>query len=90
VLAKVGGGALLVLFMLLLEATSSLLLKMDPWSYVVMAAAVATSLGIGHAPGPLERTSLAMESAARHPGLFLTIASLNVSRQQALPVLIRT
>src|SRR5437588_4240705 len=66
------------------------LLKMDLWSYFVMAVVVAVSIAIGHWLGPRdaeERTTLAIESAARHPGLSMTIAALNFSPQKALPVL---
>ena len=56
-----------------------------------MAVVVAVSAAIGHWLGPRDaeqRTTLALESAARHPGLAMTIAALNFSPQTALPVLI--
>jgi BASS family bile acid:Na+ symporter len=90
-LAKIGGVALLVLGLFVVAMTYRLLLKMDPWSYFVMAIVIAVSIAIGHwlAPGDAEeRATLAMESVSRHPGLAMTIAVLNFSPQQALPVLI--
>jgi bile acid:Na+ symporter, BASS family len=81
-LAKVGGVALLILILLVVAMTYGLLLKMDLWSYMVMAIVVAVSIAIGHWLGPRdpeERTTLAMESASRHPGLAMTIAALNFS-----------
>jgi BASS family bile acid:Na+ symporter len=90
-LAKVSGVMLLILALLIVAMTYDLLMKMDLWSYFVMAVVVAVSVAIGHWFGPPDaeqRTSLAMESAARHPGLAMTIAALNFSRQEALPVLI--
>lgn len=90
-LARGAGIALLVLGLVVLAMVYRLLLKMEPWSYFVMAAVVIVSLAIGHWLGPHdahERTTLAMECAARHPGLAMTIATLNFNPQQALPVLI--
>ncbi len=90
-LAKVGGVVLLILVLFVVAMTYDLLLKMDRWSYFVMAVVVAVSAAIGHWLGPRdaeERTTLAIESAARHPGLAMTIAALNFSPQTALPVLI--
>ena len=66
-------------------------MKMDLWSYFVMAVVVAVSIAIGHWLGPRdaeERTTLTIESAARHPGLAMTIATLHFNPQKALPVLI--
>ena len=67
------------------------LLQMDLRSYSAMAAMVIIALGIGHflAPHqPEERTTLALESAARHPGLAFIIAALNFPLEKALPVFI--
>jgi BASS family bile acid:Na+ symporter len=91
VLAKVASAALMVLVLVVVAGTYGLLLKLDAWSYLVMAAVVIASLAIGHVLGPRdahERTTLAMECAARHPGLAMSIAALNFSPQQALPVLV--
>lgn len=90
-LAKVGGVALLIFVLFVLVMTFGLLIKMDPWSYLVMALVVSVSIAIGHWLGPHdaeERTTLAMESASRHPGLAMTIAALNFNPQKALPVLV--
>lgn len=90
-LAKVGGVALLIFVLFVLVMTSGLLMKMDLWSYLVMAVVVTASLAIGHWLGPRdeeERTTLAMESTSRHPGLAMTIAALNFNPQKALPVLV--
>jgi BASS family bile acid:Na+ symporter len=90
-LAKVGGVMLLILALFVLAINFGFLLKMDPWSYLAMVLVVATSVAIGHGLGPREpeeRTTLAMESASRHPGLAMTIAALNFSPQKALPVLV--
>jgi BASS family bile acid:Na+ symporter len=67
------------------------LLQMDLRSYLAMALMIIIALGIGHfmAPRqPEERTTLALESAARHPGLAFVIASLNFPLEKALPVFI--
>jgi bile acid:Na+ symporter, BASS family len=90
-LAKVGGVVLLILVLFVVAMTYGLLIKMDLWSYLVMAAVVTVSMAVGHCLGPRdaeEQTTLAMESAARHPGLAMTIAALNFSPQKALPVLV--
>src|SRR5258707_1046773 len=65
--------------------------EMGFWSFFFIAVFVARFLFIGHWLGPRdaeERTTLTIESAARHPGLAKTIAALNFSPQKALPVLI--
>lgn len=90
-LSKTGSIVLLLFVLVVVVMTYGVLLRMDPWSYLVMAIVVIVSLAIGHVLGPgdeKERTTLAMESAARHPGLAMTIATLNFSPQQALPVLV--
>ena len=64
---------------------------MDFRSYIAMELIVIVALGIGNflaPPQPEERTTLALESAARHPGLAFLIASLNFPLEKALPVLI--
>jgi BASS family bile acid:Na+ symporter len=90
-LGKVAGIVLLVLGLFVVTMAYGTLLKMGLWSYLVMAVVVAAAISIGHWLGPQdteERTTLAMESAARHPGLAMTIAALNFSPEKALPVLI--
>jgi bile acid:Na+ symporter, BASS family len=90
-LAKVSKLALLVLVIAVVAMTFRMLLHMGVWSYCVMAIVVAAALAIGQLLGPhdpADRTTLAMESAARHPGLALTIATVSFSPEQALPVLV--
>ena len=90
-LAKVSGVALLILVLFVVAMTYGLLMKMDLRSYLVMAGVVAVSIAIGHWLGPRdpeEQTTLAIESAARHPGLAMTIAALNFNPQKTLPVLV--
>ena len=80
-----------ILGLFVVAVTSGLLMKMDLWSYFVMAVVIAVSIAIGNWLGPRdaeERTTLAIESAARHPGLAMTIAALHFNPQKALPVLI--
>jgi len=55
-----------------------------------MATIVIVSIAIGHHLAPRdaeEQTTLAMESAAHHPGLAMRIAALNFEPRKALPVL---
>ena len=90
-LDKAGGIGLLVVNLFALVAFLPALLKMDPWSYLVMVAVSAVALAIGHGFGPRdpqERTILAVESGVRHPVLALTIAASNFTPQKALPVLV--
>jgi BASS family bile acid:Na+ symporter len=90
-LDKVGGIGLLTVILFALVALFPALLKMDPWSYVVMVVVCAVALAIGHVLGPRDprdRTILAVESGVRHPVLALTIAASNLTPQKALPVLV--
>ena len=90
-LARAGGIALNVSVLLVVTLTYRLLLRIDPWSYFVMAAVVVVSLAIGHCLGPREtgeRTALTLEGANRHPGLAMTIATLKFSPLQTMQVLI--
>jgi len=90
-LGKIAEIGLYVMVILVLIKTSSLLLKMDVWSYVVMTIFIIVNFGLGHVLGPRdaqERTTLAMESGARNFGLALNIGVLNFSSERALPVLI--
>jgi BASS family bile acid:Na+ symporter len=90
-LGKIAEIGLYVMVILILIKTSSLLLKMDAWSYVVMTIFIIVNFGLGHVLGPCdpqERTTLAMESGARNFGLAMTIGVLNFSAERALPVLI--
>ena len=76
-LGKIAEVLLYVLLVPVLIATSGLLLKMDLWSYLVIAVFIIVNLGMGLLLGPRdpkERTTLAMESGARNFGLAVTIA----------------
>jgi BASS family bile acid:Na+ symporter len=91
VLGKVAQIVVYVLALPILVMTSGLLLKMNLWSYVVIAVFIIANLAIGHVLGPRDaqgRTTLAMVSGARNFGLAVTIGVLNFSREQALPVFI--
>jgi BASS family bile acid:Na+ symporter len=90
-LDKAGAIGLLVVVLFALVALFPALLKMDPWSYLVMVAVCAVALAIGHALGPddpRDRTILAVESGVRHPVLAITIAASNFTPPKALPVLV--
>lgn len=90
VLARVAEAVLRVLFLLVVVMIARLLLKMDLWSYLVMAVVVGVAVAIGHWLGPddpEDKTTLAMECASRHAGLAMTIAALNTKAPQMLAVL---
>ena len=90
-LGKVAQIAVYVLALPILVKTSGLLLKMDLWSYVVMAIFIIANLAIGHVLGPRDaqgRTTLAMECGARNFGLAVMIGVLNFNQEKALPVFI--
>ena len=90
-LEKAGLIGLLIVVLFALVALFPALLKMDLWSYLVMAVVCAVALAIGHGLGPRdprERTILAVESGVRHPVLALTIAASNFTPEKALPVLV--
>jgi BASS family bile acid:Na+ symporter len=90
-LDKAGGIGLLVVVVFAAAAFVPWLLKMDSRSYLVMVVVSAAALAIGHFLGPNdphERTSLAVESAVRHPVLSITIAVSSFTRELALPVLV--
>ena len=90
-LDKAGGIGLLVVALFALVALFPALLKMDPWSYLVMVVVCAAALAIGHSFGPKDsrdRTILAVESGVRHPVLAITIAASNFTPQKALPVVV--
>lgn len=90
-LDKAGGIGLLIVILFALVALFPALLKMDPWSYLVMVVVCAVALAIGHFLGPddpRDRTVLAVESGVRHPVLAITIAASNFTPQKALPVLV--
>lgn len=89
--AKAGAIGVLVVLVVVLAALYPALLSLDGWSYLVIATVAATALAIGHLLGPQdprEKTILAVECAARHPALALTIAAANFTLEKALPVLL--
>jgi bile acid:Na+ symporter, BASS family len=90
-LDKAGAIGLLVVVLFAVVALYPALLKMDPWSYLVMVAVCVVALAIGHVLGPRDprdRTILAVESGVRHPVLAITIAASNFTPQKAVPVLV--
>jgi len=91
ILGKAGTVGLAVVVLFALAALYPALLKMDAWSYLVIAAVSMAGLAIGHLSGsqdPQEKTILAVECGVRHPALALTIAVASFGRSEALPVLI--
>ncbi|MBI5545261.1 MAG: bile acid:sodium symporter [Deltaproteobacteria bacterium] len=89
--AVIGGSALLVAIVILLAATWRLLLAMDLRSYLAMGVMLLAALAVGELLGggsPTQRAALALESAARNPGLALLIATLNFDRRRSLAVLL--
>jgi BASS family bile acid:Na+ symporter len=90
-LGMLGTIGLAVVVLALLTALFPALLRMDGWSYVVIAAVSVAALAIGHWLGPkngAEKTILAVECAVRHPGLAVAIGTTNFTAAQALPVLL--
>ena len=90
-LEKAGTAGLRVVVLFALAALYPTLLKMDPWSYLVIVVVSAAALAIGHWLGPRdphERITLAVESGVRHPVLAIAIASANFTPEKALPVLV--
>lgn len=87
----VGTVGLAIVVLALLSALFPVLLRMDAWSYVVIACVGVAALAIGHWLGPsndTEKTILAVECAVRHPGLAVSIGTTNFTAAQALPVLL--
>jgi BASS family bile acid:Na+ symporter len=90
-LGLVGTAGLAVVVLALSTALFPALLRMDAWSYVVIASVSVAALAIGHGLGPqsdAQKTILAVECAVRHPGLAVAIGTINFTAQQALPVLL--
>ena len=90
-LALIGTIGLGIVVLVALVAFFPMLLKMDPWSYLVIAVVGAAGLAIGHFAGPAdarEKTILAVECGVRHPALALTIGVANYSLARTLPVLV--
>lgn len=91
ILARVGMSILLVVVLFAMAAIYPALLKMDVWSYVVIAVVSGVALSLGHWLGPdepTEKTGLAVECGVRHPALALAIGAANFNRERALLVLV--
>ena len=91
VFAKIGMAGLIVVVLFAIAALYPTLLKMDPWSYVVITVVSVAALAVGHLLGPQdpeEKTTLAVECGVRHPALAIAIGVANFSREKALPVLV--
>jgi BASS family bile acid:Na+ symporter len=91
IIGKLGTIGILVVAVAALAALYPTLLKMDAWSYFVIALVSVAGLMVGHFFGPAnasEKTVLAVECGVRHPVLAITIAASNYSPQQALPVMV--
>ncbi len=90
IIGKLGTIGILVVAVAALAALYPTLLKMDAWSYFVIASVSLAGLAVGHFFGPAdasEKTILAVECGVRHPVLAITIAASNYSPQQAFPVM---
>jgi len=88
---RVGLAGVIAVLPLVLLAFYPSLVKMDLWSYVVIAAVSVAGLTIGHVsgpPSPGEKTALAIECGVRHPSLALTIGAANFGAEKALPALV--
>jgi BASS family bile acid:Na+ symporter len=91
VLGRAGSVGLIVVVLSALVAFYAALLRMDLWSYAVIAAVSVAALAIGHVlgpPDPHEKTALAVECAVRHPVLAIAIGAANFGPQRTLPVLV--
>jgi bile acid:Na+ symporter, BASS family len=90
IVSRAGSIGLLIALLVVLVVLGPTLIRMGPWSYLVIAAVCIAALLIGHLLGPddpHERTSLAVDTAARHPGLAFSIAAMNFTPAKALPVM---
>jgi len=90
ILSRLGMTGVVVVVLFVLVAFFPALLKMEPWSYLVIALTGAATLAVGHLLGPSdprEKTSLAIECGVRHPALAITIAAENFGLEKTLPVL---
>lgn len=89
-LAKIGNAATAIVLLLLIWVFWPVLLNMDRWSYLVIAAVSVVALAIGHLAGPAdphEKTALAVECASRHPVLAMAIGGANFGVERTLPIL---
>lgn len=90
IVSRVGSIGLIIAVLVVLVVLGPTLIHMDPWSYLTIASVSIAALLIGHLLGPsdpYERTSLAIETGVRHPGLAFTIAAMNFTPERALPVM---
>jgi predicted Na+-dependent transporter len=82
---------ILYLIVVMFQLMFRRLLDMDLQSYIAMVLMVSVALTIGHFMAPdnqEEQMTLALESAARHPGFALLITSVNYSFDKASAILI--
>jgi BASS family bile acid:Na+ symporter len=90
-LSIAAGAMLLAAATAILIGTGRFLLLLNLRSYLAMVVMLLAALAVGEvfAGGARpQRMALALETAARNPGLALLIASLNFNARAALPVLI--
>ncbi|HEX2999274.1 MAG TPA: bile acid:sodium symporter [Armatimonadota bacterium] len=90
-LVMTAGAVLGVIIVLILVRTISFLAQLDVRAYAAIILMIVLALALGHwlaPPHPEDRIILALETAARHPGLALLIASLNFPGENALAVVI--
>ena len=90
ILTRVGTIGLLITIIVVLAVLVSTILKMDAWSYLVIATVCVTAVLIGHLLGPVdpsEKTVLAVECGTRHPVLAFAIVTMNFTAARALPVM---
>jgi BASS family bile acid:Na+ symporter len=85
------GIVFIVIAVAVLALNSGKLLDTSARSFAAMALSVAAALVIGHVlapPSPAERLTMAMISAARHPGAVLLVAAASFPKADALLVLV--
>ena len=90
-LDKAGTAGVVIVLLVAMAAWVPRFLDMTLYSYLVMAVVSGTALAIGHVLGPAnayQRTTLAVESCVRHPGLALTIAGANFTPEKAVPIIV--
>jgi bile acid:Na+ symporter, BASS family len=91
IVGKAGTMGIVIVVLVALAKFYPALLRMDAWSYLVIALVSVAALAIGHFAGsddPHERTALAIECGVRHPTLAITIAAANFGSEWAMPVLV--
>jgi BASS family bile acid:Na+ symporter len=90
-LTRMGGVVLLAVLGLVVARSFQAVIAFGPRSYLAVILMIAGALAAGQLLGPSrreDRTALALECAARNPGLALLIAAFNFPSDAALPVLI--